>query len=223
MSETGEHVLKRIITSARLYAPLRAWRVKRGQKRALADWERAGRPAPPPHLAKQRTLTEYAREQGLRILVETGTYYGDMVEAMRHDFDRVYSIELSAELFERAKRRFKKARNVELVRGDSGIELGAIVQRLEQPALFWLDGHYSGGETAKGRDETPIYAELEHVLTGSDSGHVVIIDDARLFGTDPAYPTIEELRAFVSAMRPDHHIEVLDDSIRITPGEPPSK
>ena len=60
----------------------------------IAKWEREGRQIPPPHIVKQRVLREYAKKYGLRILVETGTSTGDMVEAMKTDFDRIYSIEL---------------------------------------------------------------------------------------------------------------------------------
>jgi len=116
----------------------------------LKEWERRGSPPPPPRIVKQRTIKEFAERFGLRVLVETGTYYGDMVEAMKNYFSRIYSIELSNELYEKAKRRFTGDDRIKIIHGDSGIELGKLIARLEQPALFWLDGHYSAGETAKG-------------------------------------------------------------------------
>lgn len=209
--------LKQLISSSALFQPIRTRRVPRAHARELEEWELAGRPLPPPHLFKQQTLRGYARQYDLSVLVETGTFYGDMVEAMRGEFDRVYSVELSPRLFSRAARRFRKTGNVTIIHGDSGVELGAIVGELNRPALFWLDGHYSGGETAKGVEETPIYAELRHILGAPVDGHVIVIDDARAFGTDPAYPTLAELRAFVGSMRPNLEIVVQDDSIRVTP------
>ena len=86
------------------YYPLRNWAVKRRCTAELAEWKRKGRPVPPPHIVKQRTLREYSKRYDLRILVETGTYFGDMVEAMRADFDRIYSIELSKDLYEKTMR-----------------------------------------------------------------------------------------------------------------------
>jgi hypothetical protein len=50
---------------------------------------------PPPHIVKQQTLRSYSKKFGLNILVETGTLHGDMVEAMKKDFERIYSIELN--------------------------------------------------------------------------------------------------------------------------------
>jgi hypothetical protein len=176
---------------------------------------------PPPHIVKQRILKTYAHRFDLKILVETGTYYGDMVEAMRTSFDRLYSIELSRDLYEMATVRFKGIEHIELIHGDSGVALGRIVAELDQPALFWLDGHYSAGVTAKGDKDTPIYEELRHILDGHNRGHVILIDDARCFGTDPSYPRIEEIKEFIGSRWPDTEISVQHDTIRITPSHSP--
>jgi hypothetical protein len=153
----------------------------------------------------------------VKVLIETGTYYGDMVEAMKNDFNRIYSIELSNELYENAKRRFAGDDRIMIIHGDSGIELGKLITDLDQPALFWLDGHYSAGVTAKGDKDTPIFEELTHIFGSRQIGHVIIIDDARCFGTDPAYPSFDELSGFIKANGPDVKIEVENDGIRIVP------
>ena len=209
-----KRTLKELIKRTPIYPALRTIR----QRWELKEWERRGRPAPPPHIVKQRTIRKFAERFGLKVLIETGTYYGDMVEAMKNDFSRIYSIELSNELYEKAKRRFAGDDRIKIVNGDSGIELGKIIDSLDQPALFWLDGHYSAGETARGDKDTPIYEELTHIFNSQERGHVVIIDDARCFGTDPAYPSIDELSKFIKAKNsPNFKIEVENDSIRIVP------
>ncbi|GFE57987.1 hypothetical protein [Geobacter sp. AOG1] len=206
-------LIKQLIKKTPLYHPLRSLLDLWGEKR----WEREGKPIPPPYLIKQLTLKTYAKKFKLKILIETGTYYGDMIEEMKDIFDRIYSIELSDELYEKARLRFKKYEHIELIHGNSGIELENLIHSIQQPALFWLDSHFSSGETAKGDKDTPIYEELEHILNAPDMGHVIIIDDARFFGTDPAYPTIDELCVFVRSKRPEINILVQDDTIRITP------
>jgi hypothetical protein len=208
--------LKQIIKRSPLSGMVRRL-VDGSRRRELERWEQAGKPLPPPHVVQQRVLRDYAGRYGSRILVETGTYLGDMVEAMSADFEKIYSIELSAELYARAKKRFRWTKNVEIIHGDSGTELGILLQTIRQPTLFWLDGHHSGGLTAKGDNDTPILAELKCILDAENRGHVIIIDDARLFGTDPAYPSLSELAIFIKARRPDLDIVVADDSIRITP------
>jgi hypothetical protein len=209
--------LKRIAKSAGIFYPLRALVVNRRQARELAEWERSGRPAPPPHLIKQRVLLEYANRFQLNTLVETGTYQGDMVEAMKQRFRQIYSIELGEGLHAEARSRFKKDRHVRLLCGDSGGLLGDVMNLLDGPALFWLDGHYSGGDTARGASDTPIYRELHHILGQPARKHVILIDDARCFGRDPSYPTLQELKTFISSTGAKVEIDLRDDIIRITP------
>jgi hypothetical protein len=81
--------------------------------------------------------------------------------------------------------------------------------------LFWLDGHYSGGITAKGRTDTPVAEELEHILTHPVMGHVVLIDDARCFVGQDHYPTLDELKEMILNKRPDWVFDVENDIIRV--------
>lgn len=205
-------LLKEFIKKTTLFTQFNSIR----QKKEFKRWEKNGKPVPPPHFAKQQTLKSYARKYDLKILVETGTHYGDMVEAMKGCFDQIYSIELSKELYEKARKRFKGVENVRIIHGDSGVELGKLTGVIEEPVLFWLDGHYSGGVTARSDKDTPIYEELAHIFNANRNKDVIIIDDARCFGEDPAYPSINNLSDFIKANRSDVTIEVKDDSIRIT-------
>lgn len=59
--------------------------------------------------------------------------------------------------------------------------------------------------------------ELSHIFNSAEMGHVIVVDDARCFGVEPGYPSIEELSKYVKARRPNSHIEVADDAIRIMP------
>lgn len=185
------------------------------QKKELTYWLKNGQPLPPPHIVKQKILLDYASNNNLKILVETGTYYGDMVQAMKGVFEKIYSIELSEILADVATWRFKDQSHVEIIQGDSGFALGRLMDKLDAPVLFWLDGHYSAGVTARGEKETPIYEELTHIYNRGDLNDVIIIDDARSFGSDPGYPTIEELKGFVLQKWPDCSFTVADDAIRI--------
>ena len=200
----------------RMPSPLQNFLTAIWQRRQLSKWKKRGKPLPPPHIVKQQAIRSLAEQHGLRILIETGTHYGDMVEAMKPYFRQIYSIELSTELYAKAKKRFLHDAKVTIIHGDSGIELGKLVPNLDQPALFWLDGHFSGAKTAKGETDTPIYQELRHIFDVHNAKHVIMIDDARCFGQDPAYPSIEALHSFIISKNPDARIEIVDDSIRIT-------
>lgn len=99
--------------------------------------------------------------------------------------------------------------------GDSAVVLPQIVEALDAPALFWLDGHFSDGVTALGDAVTPIEDELAVVLDQSQPAHVVLVDDARLFVGAGGYPTLDRIRALVSNCRPEFVFSVADDIIRI--------
>ena len=193
--------------------PLR--KLRRNQ--ILQQWERAGKPMPPPHQVKQLAIENYAGKYSCKILVETGTYLGDMMQAQKENFEKLYSIELSKELWERAVNRFRKDPNVEIINGDSGKVLFTLVPAFREPVLFWLDGHYSGGITAKGETECPVFLELDAILIPGAPKHVILIDDARLFNGTNDYPTITQLEEYLGRKNMNHQLEVRDDLIRITP------
>jgi len=181
------------------------------------DWKRRGGTGAPPHFVKQRTLREVAARHGLRTLVETGTYRGDMVAAMRPFFDRIVSIELGESLARAATARFAGDPRVTILEGDSARVLPRVLEELGGPALFWLDGHFSGGETARGPVDSPLVAEFEAILSSRERRHVVLIDDARLCDGKHGYPTLEALRALVAAHRPEWSVALRDDILRLAP------
>ncbi len=84
--------------------------------------------------------------------------------------------------------------------------------------MFWLDGHYSAGFTAKGELETPILAELETILQ-NNLNHIILIDDARCFTGNNDYPTKEYLKTYVLGKQKNYKMDVIDDIIRFYPDE----
>jgi hypothetical protein len=210
-------LLKELLKSTPLYWHLRSPYVRMVQQRELRAWHKRGCPVPPPHVIKQQTIKHYAEDYKLDLFVETGTCLGDMVEAVKRDFERVYSIEVDEELFQRARHRFRKDRHVVVMQGNSARLLKHVVKQIDRSTLFWLDAHYSGGVTAKGKTDTPILEELECLFDAADLRHVIIIDDARCFGNDRGYPTIEKLTTFVTSWKPLLDVSVKNDMIIITP------
>ena len=182
----------------------------------LSEWERNGRPFPPPHIIKQMAIEDYKNKFHTEILVETGTYLGDMVEAQRDHFKKIYSIELSEKLFNKAQKRFKDQLHIKILHGDSGIVLNKLMDEIDKPALFWLDGHYSGGITAKGEKECPVPEELNTILKSS-LPHIILIDDARLFNGTHDYPTIEQIAEIIRSNNRQYSVEIKNDIICLTP------
>ncbi len=198
---------------ARLLLGSERYRARRARQE-LARWEARGRPVPTPHALKAETVRDYAERFALEVMIETGTYRGDMIAAIRSSFDQVHSIELDEKLRQDAAARFARDAGVCIHQGNSGERLGEVLIDIQQPCLFWLDGHWSGGETARGDEACPIRAELRHIFDHATSGHVLLIDDARCFDGTDGYPTHAELRSIVAAARPDWVFDVEQDIIR---------
>ena len=184
------------------------------QKRALQRWEKSGRQLPPPHIVKQRTVMEYAARFSVHTFIETGTYLGSMVNATKDTFARIISIELDPALYERARKRFSAFSHITILQGDSSQILGQILASIQEPCLFWLDAHHSGMLTARGSLESPIVQEMDHILNHPIVGHVVLIDDARIFVGQGGYPTLTELQSMVASRRSDWIFQIKDDIIR---------
>jgi len=178
----------------------------------LRKWEKAGKPSPPPHIVKHQRIREFAKRYNLNVFIETGTHKGATLEAHLKHFRQLYSIELDEKLHERAVNKFRKKTHVKIIQGDSGVKLQEIVPNLQENALFWLDAHYSGGITAMGDKECPIYEELE-IIFKDQKTHIILIDDARLFVGKNDYPTIENLKKYIAGKRPEYQVKVENDII----------
>jgi len=116
-----------------------------------------------------------------RVFVETGTYKGDGIENVLDIFEEIHSIELNEEFVHNVRNRFKN-KQVYVHHGDSSQVLAKFV--FQEPVLFYLDAHFSGGETAFGPQEDngcPLLRELA-VLGKRTEDDIVIIDDMRLMG-----------------------------------------
>lgn len=172
----------------------------------IREWESSGKQPPPPHIIKQRFLSAMIDKYKVETVIETGTFNGDMIEALKGKVKHFYSIELSEYYYQKAIQKFRKDKNVHLINGDSGSELRELIAKLPSSnkkfILFWLDGHFSGGETAKANKNTPIKEELNSILKSHLEKYIIVIDDLRLFGSEIDYPTIDDLRKTIFEIAP---------------------
>jgi len=180
-------------------------------ERDLGRWEREKR-APFPHLLKQRIVLDYAASSGAQVFIETGTYYGNMLEACLDHFDQLVSCEIEKHFFRRAHRRFRHKSKVKILHGDSGKLLPELLRTIRRPCLFWLDAHYSCGLTGSAEMETPIGRELEAIFR-HPYGHTILIDDASSFAGTNDYPTIAWVEQ--AARRVGYSFAVSDNIIRL--------
>ena len=165
---------------------------------ALRSFDR-GVVAPPAQRSKRRHLLRLFRERGHQVLIESGTFRGETVRFFLPHASRIVSIEVDPSLHAQAAARFADKPQVEILLGDALKELPRIAGELEEPAMLWLDGHYSGGETGRGEVDEPGVLILDQLgKLGLPKGTTVVVDDVRAFGVLPDFPSLE---TFVDAAR----------------------
>jgi hypothetical protein len=173
-------------------------------------------PLNPPSIVKQRIVISLAKKCGIHRLVETGTYLGDMIYATKNIFDKIDSIELGEELYKNAVQRFKNHRHIKIWNGDSATVLAEIIKNIDEPSLFWLDAHYSGGITARSASgDTPIEKELDIIFNKWNEESLMLIDDARCFTGNDGYPTVEALEKLIRGKSENLELRIENDIIRI--------
>ena len=161
---------------------------------------------------------------GLGDFVETGTFRGDTAAWAAGHFSRVATIELSPVYHAAALVRFQSQPNVRALQGNSGAMLRQVVGDLTAPALFWLDAHWSGLDTAGREAECPLLDEVS-VVNSSTATHAILVDDARLFCAPPPRPHRAEqwpgLAATVSALSDGgrRQVVLLDDVFVAVPAD----
>ena len=192
-------------------------KVRGALRRDVTKWIRSGCPSPAPHQVKMDIVKSYINRTNSSIFVETGTFTGATLDYIaRMKGVTCYSIEIDKSYHERAQVILGGRVNINLILGDSSLELSKLLEKIEQPAVFWLDAHYSGGLTGRGDLDSPISAELGAILDHPIKRHVILIDDARDFNGTDGYPFLSDVLATFN----DHshyQAEVSADIIRITP------
>lgn len=217
-----ESLIKKKLKKSFLYKMLSSYRKTKAaralatrNKQILKEWNENGRPVPPPHIHKIAVVQQYANEFHTDVLIETGTYIGETITACKSIFKKLISIELDRKLYENACRIFADEKHIFIYQGDSGQLLQNILADINEPCLFWLDGHYSEGFTAKGDLNTPIVNELKHIFYHQIKSHVILIDDARCFTGKDDYPDLNTLQSMVKDHDPSLQFSMSDDIIRI--------
>ncbi len=188
--------------------------------------------APDLFFIKSRNLKNFSLENNYLSMIEeathaiyfleTGTYLGDTTDKASRHFPRVITIELSKELFETAKKRFSKKKNITIHQGDSAQLLPKILETMKDKAVFFLDAHFSMGETAKGNENTPIITELNHIKKSKITHATIIIDDIRMFYeplitlTDnfmQGYPSLNEIVEKILEINPNYQFALVYDTL----------
>ncbi len=177
------------------------------------------------HPGVPRELVLHLKEQfGLNTFIETGTYHGITAEWASSNFKKVRTIEYSRNLYDQTSKRCGNIKNIDFIYGDTRSELNQIVPALTEPAMFWVDSHFSGKETYGTNDPCPLIEELK-AITGSPIEQFIFIDDARFFTAplEPSHsridewPSISDVIQAIQAGRNSYYIIFYEDVIIAVP------
>jgi hypothetical protein len=143
---------------------------------------------------KYLTLRSLGKRTGATCLIESGTFLGVTAARCSRTFKRVLTIELDPQLANKAAVYLGRFSNVKVFQGDAVELLPQLITRDDAEAtVVFLDGHYSGGDTALGEVPEPAIVELEILSQHPERICGIIVDDFRLFGVEPGFPKKSEL------------------------------
>lgn len=167
--------------------------------------------ANPHSYTKYRQLVAASRRTGARTLIETGTYRGVTTRRCIGNFDRVYTIELDPTLAREAQRRLARFSNCKVIEGDAATEMQQLLDtgHIGDNLLVFLDGHFSGVDTAHGDQAEPAIDVLETIARHRDRIAAIVIDDFREFGTQKGWPTKGQLLTTLERLFPVEHFDTL--------------
>jgi hypothetical protein len=118
-------------------------------RRDVSNWVANGCPSPAPNIVKMSVVKHHVTAYGNKVFVETGTFLGSMVEHIASTGAKCHTIEIDPDIYARAHVILAGHKNINLIFGDSGVKIPEVLSSLNEPATFWLDGHYSGGFTGR--------------------------------------------------------------------------
>lgn len=121
-------------------------------------------------------------------LIESGTFRGQTIINLQPHIQTLHTIELSEQYYKYFNEVKKQNNYTNVVNhfGDSCVVIPEILKTLTEnnKVIFWLDGHWSSGDTAQGEKDCPLIEECTSIdnLYVADTA-LILIDDHRLFST----------------------------------------
>lgn len=148
-------------------------------------------------------VSKLRREFRINYFFETGTSKGDATELAAIMFDKVFTCDIDPEAINAAHLRLADYDNVQIKYMPSPDFITLVKRQLDQPIMWWLDAHWSGGPVKPGT-ECPLLSELAAI--GGLNGHsVLLIDDANYMTAPPPkphnpaqWPTIDQVHAAIA-------------------------
>jgi hypothetical protein len=138
------------------------------------------------------------------VFIETGTCNGDNAIRCKQFFETVYTIEASQECYEFTLAKHGTSSGVHFEFGDSRTVLSNIcIAESGKKKIFWLDAHYSGGNTFK--NDSPLLEEINIINQYAKENSIILVDDARYIHSEYAGTRYAEYTNLIPLLASDIH------------------
>jgi hypothetical protein len=143
--------------------------------------------------------------------IETGTESGaTLAVALDIGFSKVKSIEAGEDSYNKCCDRFSDDERVTLYHGSSANRLYEMCKDEDGDLFFWLDGHYSGGDTFLSDNQIcPLYEELDQIKKLKNNTHTILIDDIRDVYNGYMQVDMEVLKNKLLQINPEYKLSFL--------------
>ena len=176
--------------------------------------------------SKAKKIIDYCKKHSVTKYIETGVYRGETVSYIFEakslkiiNVTDIYGMELGKDLANKLIKKYERYANVHIYEGDTVKILPTILENINDRALFWLDAHYSGHDTARGNVDCPLLKELEIIKKHNINNHVILIDDARTFHDkdNKSWPSLRRVYNGVKRINDNYNIKIENDIIVCEP------
>lgn len=133
------------------------------------------------------------KESGIDTFIETGTYKGMSSAWAADHFKIVVTVEGMPDRYWKTwHNTLGDKSNVMMLLGDSWDALPKVMKFIQTPAIFWLDAHYCTSNNNEQREGLQVCPVMQELLTINAHPcahlHILMVDDARLFGNEQDWP-----------------------------------